>query len=235
MPMRGWLYRPNRWIPVLLVTAIFSTWAMPQPCAGNYKGIRSTELSLDLKDEPLGKVVERISDITGYQITISPEWMGLPISARFQNLPIDQGLRRILSGVNHYIVFNDAGPRISIVIKSSLNGEKFRMGRMVRQVGGNTPGALQSSTANSKDFAKPGDIQVLPPNKPGEGGVTKKEIEEIKSRWPETEPGNLEVIPPAEFGERGTTLKEIRAQRNVQPSGVFNETELVPPDRFGQK
>ena len=75
--------------------------------------------SLEARGAPLGEVLKKVSDDTGYRITVDPEWTGWPISGSFKNLPINLGLRRILSNLNHSIVFNEADRRIAIVIKSS--------------------------------------------------------------------------------------------------------------------
>jgi type II secretory pathway component GspD/PulD (secretin) len=133
MQMKGWLYQPSRWMPVLLIAGILSALAMPQPCAGEFKGIRSSVFSLDLKDEPLGEAVKKVSAITGYQIMINPEWGDWPISARLQNVTIDLGLRQILSKLNHFIVFSEAEHRISIVIESE-RGIWLRQSMKARQV-----------------------------------------------------------------------------------------------------
>jgi hypothetical protein len=235
MQMNGWLNQPSRWMSVLLITGILSALAMPQPCAGEFKGIRSSVFSLDLKDEPLGEVVKKVSAITGYQIMINPEWGGWPISARLQNVKIDLGLRQILSKLNHFIVFNEAEHRISIVIESSLNGERFRKESPAKAVDESPPGAVPSSAMNLSELIKSDDIQVIPPRNAGDAGVTQKELEETEARRPKVHPDNIEVIPPAEAGARGVTLKEIKAKREDQLLGALKNINLVPPAGFVPK
>jgi len=201
-----WHYLPSRWMIALIVAGILSICVMSQPCEADYKSIRSTLFSLNLKEEPLGEVLKKISNDTGFKITIDPVWTGVPISASFNSLPIDQGLRRILSKLNHSLIFNEAEHRIFIDIKSFHDGEGFHGGGLTRAADDNPPGELRSLAVDLK-VVNAGDIQVIPPTEPFGVGITLKELQEMEAQRVKISPDDIEVIPPAEVGGKGVSLK----------------------------
>jgi hypothetical protein len=202
-----WRYLPSPWMITLIVAGILSICVMSQPCEADYKSIRSTLFSVNLKEEPLGEVLKKISNDTGFKITIDPVWTGVPISASFNSLPIDQGLRRILSKLNHSLIFNESEHRIFIDIKSFSDGEGLHGKGLSRAVDHNPPGELRSLTVNLKDVVSPGDIQVIPPADPNGSGITLKELQEMEAQRVNVSPDDIEVIPPAEDGGKGVSFK----------------------------
>jgi aspartyl protease family protein len=61
-------------------------------------------LSVDLHDEEILKVLDSLTFKTGVEFRIDPN-IGGRISERFSGLPLEEGLRRILSGYNHVFVY----------------------------------------------------------------------------------------------------------------------------------
>lgn len=225
--------RSTFWVSLVLLAGLISTLLSYQPFLRIAMGAESRLLSLDARGEPLGEVLRKISKDTGYHISTDSEWAGLPVSVSFKNLPMDQGLRRILAKLNHSIVFNDAEQRISIVIKSLNNSEEFPIGGMGNAVNDSPPGALQSAKVSLKAIKDPGAIQVIPPQAPGETGITQKQLEEINVHSVKFDPGSIEVTPPSKPGEKGATLKEIEAQQPPQQPEGSKDMKPVPPDSVG--
>jgi hypothetical protein len=62
-------------------------------------------ISLTAKNQPLGDVLESITQETGYQFNLNPQWEDYPVSATITNLPLDKGLKRLLRSLNHSIVW----------------------------------------------------------------------------------------------------------------------------------
>lgn len=234
MQMKDMALRSTCWVSVVFFVELISILLCYPPSLLAANGAGSQVFSLEVRGEPLGEVLKKISNDTDYKITVDPGWAGLPVSVSFKSLPIEQGLRRILLNMNHSIIFNEADHCIFIVIKSFLNGEEFQAGGRVKMVDEGPSGAVRSSAAYYKNFINPGDIQVIPPTETGEPGMTLKEHKEIEAHWVEISPDDIEVIPPAEHVEKGVTLKEIRAQQNLKKTAGFKDKELVPPSSFGQ-
>ena len=235
MQMENCVTRSTGWVSVVLLAVLASGILGYQPFLRIALGAESQLLSLDARGDPLGEVLKKISNHTGYRITVDSEWTDLPVSGSFKNLPIDQGLRRILSKLNHSLIFNEADHRISIDIKSFHDGEGFQRGNLLRAADDYPPGGLQSSAVNLKDVINPGDIQVIPPAEPGGAGITLKEMQEIEAQRVKISTDDIEVIPPAEGGGKGVSLKESNAQQSLQKPTILKETELVPPDGFDRK
>ena len=221
MPTKNGAIPSTRWVPAILLAGIISVLLTAQPGLCAPKSAGTGVFSLDVRKEPLGEVLKKISKDTGYHITVDSEWTGLPVSESFKDLPMDQGLRRILSDLNYSIVFNEADHRISIDIKSFLDGEVFQKVGLSRAADDNPPGALRSLAVNLKDVINPGEIQVIPPTEPGEAGITLKEMQAIEAQRAKISPGDIEVIPPAEVGGKGVSLKESKAQQSHQKPTLF--------------
>jgi hypothetical protein len=218
----------------MLLAGLLATLLSGQPVLQNAMGAEHRLLSIDTQGELLGEVLKKISKDTGYRISIDSGWAGLPVSASFKNLPVEQGLRRILAKLNHAIVFNDAERRISIVVKSSSSDEEISAEGMGTSVDDGPPGARQSDKRPSKDIRDPGDIQIIPPNGPAETGVTRKQLEENETRLTKVDSGSIEVTPPSKQGEKGITLREIRAQQNHPSRAGMMDMRPVPPNEVGQ-
>jgi type II secretory pathway component GspD/PulD (secretin) len=196
MQINAWLYLPSRWMPALVLAGILSIGVMSQPCEGDDRKVRFASLSLNLNEEPLGEVLKKISNDTGYKIMIDPVWTGVPVSASFKSLPIDQALQRILSKLNHSLIFNEAENRIVIDIISFHDGESFQRRYMPRTSDEDLPGSWPSSALDLRDIINPADVQVIPPNEPNGAGVTLKELQEIEAQQVKTSSDDIEVIPP---------------------------------------
>ena len=71
--------------------------------------------------------------------------------------------------------------------------------------------------------------QVITLEKPGEGGITKRELNAIMANQKKIDPLNLEVIPPTEPGGKGITQREIDAIRSQQEKIDPLDLEVIPP------
>jgi hypothetical protein len=72
-------------------------------------------ISVDAQNEPLGEVLEALTRETSYQFTIEEQWQDHPITTVFRNLPLGDGLKRILANLNHVIVY-ESEKKIKIAI-----------------------------------------------------------------------------------------------------------------------
>ncbi len=78
---------------------------------------------------------------------------------------------------------------------------------------------------------------LLPPVKPGEGRITKDEIEALNRTYKDNDPqsDDYEVIPPSKPGERGVTKQEVDAARDSQTGPIGGILTPPPPPPSHQK
>ncbi|BBO91854.1 hypothetical protein [Desulfosarcina ovata] len=62
-------------------------------------------ISLTVKDQPLGEVLDTLAAETGYQFKLNSQWEDWPVSATIGNLPLEKGLKRLLRSLNHTIIW----------------------------------------------------------------------------------------------------------------------------------
>jgi type II secretory pathway component GspD/PulD (secretin) len=63
-------------------------------------------ITLDTENQPLAKVLEDVSQVTGYELVIDENWDDLPITVKFEAIPLEQALKRILAKVNYAIIYS---------------------------------------------------------------------------------------------------------------------------------
>ena len=160
-------------------------------------------LTLNIKDEPLKTVIEKISKATGYQISINEKWSDFLVTASIKDVSLHESLRWILANLNHAIIVNDIEKKLSIIIYGSRVPAKIQK-------------KADSDVRQVVDFR---DLEVIPPDKPGERGVTQRELDVILAREKKIDPLDMEVIPPQNPGERGVTQRELNAIINGQKGG----------------
>ena len=68
--------------------------------------IDNQRFSADLNNVPLRKVVEEISEQGNIRFEVDESVIEEKISVRFRDLSITKGLKRILNGLNHIILYN---------------------------------------------------------------------------------------------------------------------------------
>ena len=62
-------------------------------------------ISIEVQDQPLGEVLDIISQDTGYTFKVSNQWKDYSVNASIQSMPLNKGLNRILAGLNHVIIY----------------------------------------------------------------------------------------------------------------------------------
>ncbi|UCE51484.1 MAG: hypothetical protein JSV31_19795 [Desulfobacterales bacterium] len=72
-------------------------------------------ISLDATGQPLGEVLDDISEATGYQFSIDESWEEFPINASFKNEPLHKGLKIILRNLNNAVIYG-SDRKIKIII-----------------------------------------------------------------------------------------------------------------------
>jgi hypothetical protein len=172
--------------------------------------------SLDVRDEPLLEVFKKISKLTAYEVEVSEKWAHLPITASIRNASIHEGLNRVLRKFNHTIVVDDLQKKVVVSIYES-GPATIGQGRIL---------------LSRQEKVNPLDVEVIPPQEPGERGVTQRELDEMNKKQANIDPGDLEVIPPDSPGGAGMTARELKALTKQQESNDDRGSILIPPDNL---
>jgi type II secretory pathway component GspD/PulD (secretin) len=131
------------WFTILFLVLIFYDIAQT-------KSEFSELISLNTNNEPLAEVLDNVSQATGYEFIIDESWDDLPITVKFDAIPLDQALKRILAKVNHAIVYN-SDRKVLIRIyeeESNLSGQNgaSRLNRNPQEPDYHSP-QLETSTS----------------------------------------------------------------------------------------
>jgi hypothetical protein len=73
-------------------------------------------ISLDVKEKPLDKVLEIVSEASGYEIILEGAWEDLTVSVKLEKASLEETLRRALRNVNHTAVWDEEEKRISLFV-----------------------------------------------------------------------------------------------------------------------
>jgi hypothetical protein len=80
-------------------------------------------ISLEIQQRPLKEVLQRIAGQTGYTFIFDSTWSNLPVSVRLEKANLQTGLRRVLAGVNHALIYlPDRTIKIIITEKTQAPG-----------------------------------------------------------------------------------------------------------------
>jgi hypothetical protein len=80
-------------------------------------------VSLSAKEEPLRKVLDKISRASGYEITLNGESGDLLVSITFKNAALGEALKRVLRDLNYTAIWDEENKKISLTIYD-LRAEK---------------------------------------------------------------------------------------------------------------
>lgn len=86
------------WLKVLFIILTFHGLAQG-------KSEFSELISLNTNNEPLAEVLTNVSHASGYEFIIDESWDDLPITVKFDAIPLEQALKRILANLNHAIIY----------------------------------------------------------------------------------------------------------------------------------
>ncbi|UCD78045.1 MAG: hypothetical protein JSW26_21940, partial [Desulfobacterales bacterium] len=103
--------------------ACFNGLLIPAPAFGA-NSVADEIISLEVKDKPLGEVLENISDAAGCQFSIDASWEDYPITASFKNEPLYRVLKRIFRDFNNAVIYgSDRTIKIIIYDESTTTGK----------------------------------------------------------------------------------------------------------------
>ena len=109
---------------VFILFSLICCFGLSLPIPANCENSIAEELiSLDIKNRPLGDVLEDISAETGYQFSMDESWNDFPVTASIKNEPLHKGLKRILRNLNNAVIYGSDGTiRIKIYEQEKSSG-----------------------------------------------------------------------------------------------------------------
>jgi hypothetical protein len=160
-------------------------------------------INLTVKDEPLSDVLETIAQETGYRFNLTPQWEDHPVSATISNLPLEQGLKRLLRSLNHTIIW-EADKTVTIKVYGKV-----------------TPGSSGgiSFAAPPQPYQEEGEPSIEPDNEPPDGNEETTDSETDNQQEPQNirddETDNPADSRPAGANrpQAGAAIKKVASPR----------------------
>jgi hypothetical protein len=108
-----------------LFMTLFLLLSLPTPVQALPPGvdfeIKGDLLSVDLSDASLMDILNKLKTTKGVWFKAEPSQLGERVSARFQGLPLERGLRRILASQDYCLYFDTMGKLVGIsLIKKDM-------------------------------------------------------------------------------------------------------------------
>ena len=192
--------------------------------------------SLEARGEHLGKIIQKLAEMSGYEIYLDPKWEAVPITVSLRNVTLYEGLSLLLSRLNKVILVDTGEKKCSIMIFDSSSGQQS-VTFVPPDVKSNPPrtSGNRQKILSSVAAPDPLDMEVLPPSEDSEKGTTLRELKESANNQNQFYDENKEVIPPKKFGQKGITARELAALRKLQNQIDPEIKEVLPPAKPGEK
>ena len=97
---------------------VWGIWTAPQPSLAQGVSIRDGLISVDLREAPLVSVAGDIERQSGISFKGDDSLVEERISVAFNDLPLEQGIKRILATLNYSLLFDSRGEISEVVIMS---------------------------------------------------------------------------------------------------------------------
>jgi hypothetical protein len=107
--------------PVIVFAGLLSAALPATPCRGSDRTADRT-ITLDVQNEPLRSVLERISKATGWKIIVPDRWMDKPITQALDKVSMEEGLRFILkdAGIENLLLTYDEDKKTAALYDTEI-------------------------------------------------------------------------------------------------------------------
>jgi len=222
----------------------------PLPVLGETVNIKDGRISVDIKDASLAGIARDIEKQSGILFKGDESLLEEKISVSFKDLPLEQGIKRILANVNYSLIFDSRGEVSEVKIMSEgsdtgVSQPQFRPGQtrpgtpspagrrpVVRRPTPSSPAAGSGSRAPAVRTPS-GAGRTVPqrPVRPGPQTVEESNLPEAL-RTPESPPSrgvsSDEALPPA-FRAVEREPAEQRAKETPETPDASKVRKRVPP------
>jgi hypothetical protein len=100
---------------VLLLAAPFSPVRAASAVSVKNLSGNDSLITMNVKNMPLGEVLEKIEEATDLKFNIDEQWKDIPVSVTLDNAPLDKALKRILVNLNNVVIYG-ANDQVKIVV-----------------------------------------------------------------------------------------------------------------------
>ena len=99
---------------VVFLAGLLSADLTPDCCWGSDNVSANSTISLDVKNEPLRSVLEKISKTTRWKIKAPDKWMDKPVTQTLSNVTLEEGLRSVLTsaGIEDLLLMYDENIKV---------------------------------------------------------------------------------------------------------------------------
>ena len=125
---------------ILLLLATLSLLLPMSSWAANETDTGEELISLNVKNEPLGDVLYKVSMATGYDISLDSKWQNYRVTASLEEVSLHKGLKRILKNLNSAIIYVSS-KKIKIIIYDKTASEGTALAPSTDQSFERTPGS----------------------------------------------------------------------------------------------
>ncbi len=101
--------------------------------------------SLSAQEEPLRKVLEKISGASGYEIILDGDSGELPVSVTLKNVTLGEALKKVLADLNYVAIWEEEDKKISLTM--------YNLGKSRKTV--KTQREISHDNANSRFSIRP--------------------------------------------------------------------------------
>jgi hypothetical protein len=100
----------------VLIPAVFVLCAAPVAAPADEKPPGDQLITMNVKNKPLGQVLEELQSATGTSFILNIQWKDIPVSVSLNKTPLTIGLKRMLANYNNIVIYNHAKNSIQIRI-----------------------------------------------------------------------------------------------------------------------
>jgi hypothetical protein len=199
-------------------------------------GEQSRTYSLEARNEHMGEIIQKLAEMSGYEISLDPDWEAMPVSVSMRNVTLYEGLNQLLSRLNTAIVIDAGEKKCSIMIfESFVDHQSISVAASDVEFNSASANEHMQKSSSSEDTIDPLDMEVLPPLTYGEKGITVRELAELEKNQNQLDDENREIIPPAKSGKKGITARELAELEKHQNQVDPKNSEVLPPTKPGEK
>ena len=107
----------------VLILAVFILCAASAAASADEDRPENQLITIDVKNKPLGKVLEELQISTGTSFSLDIQWKDIPVSVSLNNTPLHEGLARILAKLNSVIIY-ESNSKVKILILGKIEPAK---------------------------------------------------------------------------------------------------------------
>jgi hypothetical protein len=169
-------------------------------------------ISVDVENVPLRSLLGEVSRVSGVSIAyIGSERVDPKVSARFQDLPLEEGIKRLLRDSDYLLIYEPSPPRlVKAIVRLKDNSKSV------------TPSATQEKASEKAALGPDGTAQLVDPSAMGEKAESRFiELRALGQEERSVErPEALEILTEAAFDTGEANLRiaamEVLSQRQLQ-------------------